>query len=194
MKSAYRFVKETFEKHDTSFGSPMWNRAISLRALPSVHRVERPTNVSRARKLGYKAKQGYIVISVRVRRGTLHKLRPILGRKNANLAVRKITPKKSIQRIAEERAQRRYMNCEVLNSYHVISDGRNHYYEVILVDRTHPAIKADKNINWVARPANYRRVFRGKTSAGRKGRGITIKKRGTEKNFPSLRAHNNRGK
>ena len=156
--------------------------------------VERPTNLPRARNLGYKAKQGYIVVSVRVRRGNLHKIRPKMGRKNANLGIRKITPKKSVQRIAEERGQRRFMNCEVLNSYHVLSDGRNHYYEVILVDRSHKQITRDKNIKWVSTPANFRRVFRGKTSAGKKGRGITIMKRGTEKNFPSLRANKNRGK
>ena len=194
MKSAYKYVKETFEKHDNSFGSAMWNRAVLLRTMPGVHKVEHPTNISRARNLGFKAKQGYVVVSSRVRRGTLHKMHPLMGRKNANLGIRKITAKKSVQRIAEERAQKRYTNCEVLNSYHVFSDGRNHYYEVILVDRSHPVILSDPHINWIGTPANFRRVYHGKTSAGRKGRGITIKKRGTERNFPSLRANKHRGK
>jgi len=88
------------------------------------------------------------------------------------MGVHKITPKKSLQRIAEERAARKFPNMEVLNSYWVGEDGRYKWFEVILVDPHHPVIRADKNLNWICHPSHRGRAFRGKTSAGRKGRGL----------------------
>ena len=39
------------------------------RQLSAVHRASRPTRPDKARRLGYKAKQGYVIYRVRVRRG-----------------------------------------------------------------------------------------------------------------------------
>jgi len=83
---------------------------------------------------------------------------------------------------------------EVLNSYWVGEDGKYHFYEVILVDPMHPSIMNDPKINWVSSRTSKRRVLRGKTSAGQKGRGLTHKGRGAEKVRPSIRAHQNKGK
>eukprot|EP00438_Fugacium_kawagutii_P031886 Skav227554 [mRNA] locus=scaffold3241:99025:108579:+ [translate_table: standard] len=40
-----------------------------FRQLPAVHRCSRPTRPDKARKVGYKAKQGYCIYRVRVKRG-----------------------------------------------------------------------------------------------------------------------------
>ncbi|MCD6113822.1 MAG: 50S ribosomal protein L15e, partial [Thermoprotei archaeon] len=56
-------------------------------------------------------------------------------------------------------------------------DGNYKWFEVILVDPHHPAIKNDPDINWVTQKSQKGRVFRGKTSAGRKMRGL-LKSRG----------------
>ena len=101
---------------------------------------------------------------------------------------------KSIQRIAEERVSRRHPNMEVLNSYWVGQDGRHKWYEVILVDRSHPQVLADKDLSFVASPSSKGRAYRGKTSAGKRGRGLHKKGKGTEKLRPSLKANQNRGK
>ena len=101
---------------------------------------------------------------------------------------------KSIQRIAEERTAKHYPNLEVLNSYWVGEDGTHKYYEVILVDPNHPAIRADPKINWICNPANRGRVFRGLTSAGKKGRGLLYKGKGAEKIRPSIGSHDRTGK
>lgn len=106
----------------------------------------------------------------------------------------KITMAKSTQRIAEERASKHYPNLEVLNSYWIGEDGRYHFYEVIFVDPHHPAIIKDPKINWICHPSNKRRVLRGKTSAGQKGRGLMYKGKGVEKVRPSIRANKNLGK
>ena len=44
-------------------------RCWEYRQLPSLCRVPRPTRPDKARRLGYKAKQGFVVYRVRVRRG-----------------------------------------------------------------------------------------------------------------------------
>ena len=110
------------------------------------------------------------------------------------MGVRKKTPAKSLQRIAEERASRKFPNMEVLNSYWVGEDGRHRWYEVILVDGHHPAIRTDPHLSWVAERGHRGRAERGLTSAGRKGRGMRRRGIGTEKNRPSIRSHANRGK
>ncbi len=188
MKSVYAYVREAWKNPWEGFvGELMWERLQQWRREPSVVRIERPTRVDRARSLGYKAKKGIIVVRVRVRRGGRRATRPNKGRKTKNLMVNRKTPKKSLQRIAEERAARKYPNMEVLNSYWVGEDGKYKWFEVILVDRAHPAIVNDPQLNWIC--SKRGRAFRGLTSTGKKGRGLRRRGRGAEKVRPSLRAN-----
>ena len=193
-KSMYHHIGESWQTPDRSYGSPQWQRLVDWRAGPSFERVERPLRLDRARALGYKAKQGYVVVRARVRRGGLRKSRFIGGRVPSKMGVNKITMRKNIQRIAEERTAKRYPNLEVLNSYWVGEDGGHKYYEVILVDPNHPVIKKDPKINWICDPSNTRRVMRGKTSAGRRHRGMHKKGKGSEHTRPSVRASSRRDK
>ncbi len=96
--------------------------------------------------------------------------------------------------MAEQKAARKYRNCEVLNSYKIGDDGKSHYFEVILVDTSAPEILSDKEINWICSAKHTRRVFRGLTSAGKKSRGLRKKGIGAEKVRPSLRAHGRKGR
>ncbi|TFG16475.1 MAG: 50S ribosomal protein L15e [Promethearchaeota archaeon] len=194
MKSGYAYVKETFERHEKEYESPNWKRGIEYRKGKSLQRIERPTNIHRARNLGYKAKQGYIIVRARIRKGGMHKVRPRRGRKPRALGVSRYTTGKNLRWVAEERAQRKYPNMQVLNSYKVYSDGRSWYYEVILVDPHHPVIKSDTKINWICEAHQKRRASRGLTSAGKKSRGLHKKGWGSEKTRPSIRANKGRGK
>lgn len=194
MKSGYKYVKETFEQHESGYQSPDWYRGIEYRRGPSVQRVDNPTKIHRARSLGYKAKQGYAIVRARIRKGGMHKKRPKQGRKPRALGVTRFTTGKNLQWIAEERVQRKFPNMQVLNSYLVYYDGTHWYYEVIVVDPNHPVIKSDPKINWICEPHQTRRVTRGKTSAGRKARGLNKKGWGSEKTRPSIRANKGRGK
>jgi len=165
----------------------MRKRLIEWRRGPTVVRVERPTRLDRARALGYKAKQGFILVRVKVRRGSMRRPRPKMGRRQKRMGYTKLTARKNLQFIAEERATRRFPNLNVLNSYFIGKDGRYKYYEVILVDPHHPVIQNDKNINWIAEKEHKGRVFRGLTSAGKKTRGLRHKGKGAEKVRPSRR-------
>jgi large subunit ribosomal protein L15e len=192
-KSFYSYIAEAWKTYsDPAHLKVRQARLYQWRRESVFTRVERPTRLDRARALGYKAKQGYLVVRTRVRRGSLNKSRFRMGVKPSAMGVEKITASKSIQRIGEERCQKHYPNMEVLNSYWVGEDGRHKYYEIILVDPAHPVILSDRKISWIATPGNTNRVFRGKTSAGQKGRGLRYKGKGSEKARPSIRANGNK--
>ena len=168
-------------------------RLVDWRAEEVVHRVDGPTNLKRAHTLGYKAKQGFIVVRAKVPKGGRKTVNPRGGRK-PSASGRFFTTGKSKQWIAEERAADKYPNMEVLNSYFVGEDGTHKWFEVILVDKNHPAIQKNKEIGWIAQKQHTGRVYRGLTSAGRKSRGLRHKGKGAEKVRPSLRAHKKMGK
>lgn len=143
-------------------------RAVTWRKGEAVIREEKPIRLDKARMYGYKAKKGFVVVISRVRRGGRKIGRPSGGRKPTGWA--KLTPKKSIQRIAEERAQRKFMNLEVLASYKIYQDGKYKYFEVILVDPNAPEIKSDRTTKWICEKQHKHRVFRGLTPAAKKSR------------------------
>ena len=169
-QSAYRYMSETWKKHEQGYGTAQWNRLVEWRAGDSFVRVERPLRVDRAR----------------VRRGGLRKKRFVQGRVPSKMGVNKITMRQNTQAIAEVRASKHFPNLNVLNSYWIGEDGHDHYYEVILVDAHHPSIQADKDLGWMAQPSATRRVLRGMTSAGKKHRGLRYKGTGSEHTRPSV--------
>jgi len=173
MRSLYKAVEMFWKKPNGEMEKLLKQRLIEWRKQPAIVRVEKPTRIDKARKLGYKAKQGYVIARVRVRKGgSPRRLYGRGGRKPSKAGLVKFTAKKSDRWIAEERAARKFPNLEVLNSYQVGEDGQYKWFEVIMVDPHHPNIKNDPKINWICKGANRRRVFRGLTSAGKKARGL----------------------
>jgi large subunit ribosomal protein L15e len=166
-------------------------RLLNWRREHTVTRLEHPTRLDRARAVGYRAKGGFVVVRVKVRRGGQGKRAIIAGRRPKHKGILRMTLSKSLRRIAEERAQKHYPNLEVLNSYWLGEDGKQKFFEVILVDPDHPEILADPKISWISAPAQRGRVYRGLTSAGVEGRGLRWKGKGTERFRPS-RARNRR--
>ncbi len=192
---AYRYLAEAWKRPGDSYvGLLMRERLPEWRRGESVVRVEKPLRLDRARALGYKAKPGVVVVRSRVRKGGRRKERPRGGRRPKRMGVLRYTPKKSLQWIAEERAQRKFPNLEVLNSYWVGRDGRYEYFEVIMLDPHHPAVASDPELGWIAGRAHRGRVFRGLTSAGKRSRGLRNRGKGAEKLRPSIRANLRRGK
>ncbi len=182
----YKYVREAWKSPDKSYVKDlMRERMPKWRTENVTTRIERPTRPDRARALGYKAKPGFIVVRTRVRRGGRRKERPASHRKPKGMAVRKITMRKSLKWMAEERTARKYPNMEVLNSYWVAQDGRHKYFEIILVDPHHPAVKNDPELQWIQ--TQKKRALRGKTSAARKSRGLQVKGKGSEKMRPKKR-------
>jgi large subunit ribosomal protein L15e len=186
---AYKYIAKAWAKPEKSYVKElMRERLIKWRKQSAIVRIEKPTRIDRARRLGYKAKQGFVVARVRVRRGGLRKKRPKAGRRPKRMGVKKYKPAKSMRLIGEERTAKKFPNLEVLNSYWVAEDGRSKWFEIIMVDPHNPVIKADKEINWITQKQHHKRVFRGLTSAGKKIRGLRRKGRGAEKVRPSRKA------
>jgi len=129
----------------------MRKRVVRWRDQPTVVRIEKPTRIDRARRLGYKDKKGFVIVRVRVRRGGSRKIRPKMGRSQKRMGVVRYTPSKSLRMIAEERAARKFPNLEVLNSYWVWEDGRSKWFEIIMVDPHSPSIRSDKSVGWMSK-------------------------------------------
>ena len=179
----YKYVREAWKKPNEFYKQ----RLIQWRREQVTVRIKKPTRIDRARSLGYKAKPGFVIVRQRLSRSKREQARSSKrGRRPKKASYRKDLDK-SYRQIAEERAARKYKNCEVLNSYEVGSDGKYYWFEVILVDRANPHIIADKNINWII--SKKGRVFRGLTSAGKKSRGLRNKGKGAEKLRPSRTAN-----
>lgn len=156
---------------------------------PVTVRIARPTRLDRARTLGYKPIQGIILIRQRVNAGSHMRPHITKGRRPKNQRQTLIL-RKNYKLIAEERVSRKYRNCEVLNSYQVGNDGKNYWFEIILVEKNHPNILKNKNLANLAKKSG--RAHRGLTSAGRKVRGLRSKGKGAEKARPSRRANSRR--
>ena len=169
----YRYIAETWKNIKAKgLEEVRRGRIFSWRRQHAIRRVEKPLRLDRARALGYKAKQGFVIVRVRVRRGGLRKKRPSSGRRQAHLGVKKFTPAKSMRLIAEGRADKKFPNLEVINSYWVGEDGQYKWFEIILVDTNHPSIISDPSINWICSGKHRGRTHRGLTSAGKKVRNL----------------------
>lgn len=185
----YHYIRNAWKKPDKI---SLRNSMIKWRADEAVTKIERPTRLDRARSMGYKAKKGYVIARVRVPRGGRQRDRTNKARKPKKHTIRKIL-KMSYRWVAEQRAQKKFPNLEVLNSYKIGKDGRYAFYDVILVDYSKPEIKNDKKMSWIAKGTNQHRVYRGLTSAGRKSRGLRNRSP-MNKNRPSVRSGMGRGK
>ena len=162
MKGVYQYIRDKWKKDIPNEKTKKWRKE------PVIKRIKKPTRIDRARSLGYKAKQGFIIVRTRIAKGGRRRRKIVKARKQTKAGLRKYTTGQSLQAISEKRVARKFPNLEVLNSYYVGEDGQYKYFEVIFVDPQHPSIKNDKNINWICN--QRRRAFRGLTSAAKKSR------------------------
>ena len=165
-KGLYGYLSEAWRQGKFDIKSKL----PELRKQPSVILLKKPTRIDKARRLGYKAKNGIYIARVKVRRGGHKRPRPKAGRKPSKLTVRR-TLRMNYRWIAEQRAARK-TGLEVLNSYYLAKDGKYYWFEVILVDPNAHEIKSDKELKWITSNKHRGRVFRGLTSAARKSRGL----------------------
>jgi len=143
----YKYISKTWRE---IWRSPSLKRYLTLKRMEwrkgkTVERIAKPSRLDRARALGYKAKQGYVVVRVKVSKGGLSKIPPKLGRRQKRMGISKIKRQKSMKKIAEEKAKRKYRNLTVLGSYYLGEDGKYIWYEVIMRDDHHPSVKASKS-------------------------------------------------
>lgn len=160
---AYKYIQENLEKEYKERNPLYKQRILAWKKDRTITTITYPTNLTRARTLGYKAKNGFVLVRTRIGKGRRKRRQPMGGRK-ARHNYMFVQPQLSHQAIAEQRCARIYKNLEVLNSYWVGEDGNYKFFEIIMVDpvliKDVPAIKRTG------------RVFRGLTSQGKKARGL----------------------
>ncbi len=70
----------------------------------------------------------------------------------------------------------------------LLQDSSYKYFEVIMVDPHHKAVRRDPKINWMVRPVMKHRELRGLTAAGKRSRGIGKGRKFTQTKGGSRRA------
>jgi large subunit ribosomal protein L15e len=143
---------------------------LAWRKQGTITKLNGPTDPAKARRIGYKAKDGFVVVRVRVPKGGRKRPKPPGGRVPKK-AGRFFTLNMSKQVVAEQKAERKYMNMRLLNSYFVGEDGIFKWFECILVDPIVTGMFAN----------DRGRSFRGLTSAAHKSRGLRRSGMGAEK-------------
>lgn len=188
-QGVYHYIGEAWQNPSRE---DVKSRLVAWRAGETFTRVEKPLRLDKARILGYKAKKGFVVFRVKLKRGGRKRPRHKHGRKSRKQHIRKIL-KMNYRWVAEIRAERKFPGLRVLNSYPIGKDGKFYFFEIIMVDPNVPEIRNDGTINWICRGENTKRAQRGLTSAAKKSRGLRSKSHGM-KVRPSLRAWKRRGK
>ncbi|VVB05007.1 unnamed protein product [Arabis nemorensis] len=148
-------IREIYELYIRPFN---WENFIFL--------TVRPTCPDKARRLGYKAKQGFVVYRVRVRRGGPKRPVPkgiVYGKPTSQ----------GVTQLKFQRSKHSVAALRVVNSYWLNEDSTYKYYEIILVDPAHNAVRNDPRINWISNLVHKHHELRGLTSEGKKNRGLT---------------------
>jgi len=188
---AYRYLQELWKrKQCEAMQFVLRLRTWEYRQLPVMHRCTRPSRPDKARRLGYKAKQGYVVYRCAVRRGgrKVMAAKGIIYGKLKSQGINKVKAMKSFRALAEMRVGRALGDLRVLSSYWVGQDGTYKYYEVICVDPACNSIRNDPRINWICKASHKHREARGTTSAGVQSRGLRERGNKVNKKRPSRRA------
>ncbi|KAK9840407.1 hypothetical protein WJX74_009382 [Apatococcus lobatus] len=188
---AYKYMEELWKKKQSDVLRFLLRvRCWEYRQLPGIMRLTGPSRPDKARRLGYRAKQGIVIYRVRIRRGGRKKpiSKGIVYGKPVHQGVTQLKPARNLRSVAEERAGRKLGALRVLNSYWVAQDSTYKYFEVILVDPQHTAIRKDPRLNWIVNPVHKHRELRGLTSAGKHHRGLRVKGHRANKIRPSRRA------
>ncbi len=174
----YKQMKQTFQSEYKERSPAYRTNIIRWNAEPPIVRIAGPTNIARARELGYRAKEGILIARIRIHGGSKKRKLPGGGRKPSKSG-RYFTFRKSSQAIAEERASRKFTNSVALNSYFVGTSGSEKYFEVILLDRNSKALISDPHYSGIITKKG--RAERGLTSSGKRHRGIIRKRFGSHK-------------
>eukprot|EP00854_Cymbomonas_tetramitiformis_P013046 gene13046-15412_t len=175
---AYKYVEELWKKKQSDVLRFLQRvRCWEFRQLPGILRLRRPSRPDKARRLGFKSKQGYVIYRVRVRRGGRKRpvAKGIVYGKPVHQGVTQLKFGRSHKSVAEERVGRRCGNLRVLNSYWINQDSTYKYFEVILIDPSHKCVRSDPRINWIVAPVHKHRELRGITACGKKYRGLSSK-------------------
>jgi large subunit ribosomal protein L15e len=147
---SYSEMSKTWQKVYSEKAGDILQRAVQLRKGPTVARLERPSRINKARMMGYKAKEGVVVVRIKLSRHGMRRPRPTSGRRPKHMGVLRMKSDEPVQHVAERRVLEKYRNLKLLGSYLFWQDGKHSWFECILIDPLNPSISSDYN---------YRRIL-----------------------------------
>nr|XP_034373021.1 60S ribosomal protein L15-like [Arvicanthis niloticus] len=119
--------------------------------LSALHRAPQSKGPEETRRLGFKAKQSYIIYRVRVLCGG--RKRPVskgvIYSKPSHHGYNQLKFARGLQSIAEERAGCHCEALRALNSYWVGEDSICKCFDVVLIDLVHKAIRRNPDIQCI---------------------------------------------
>lgn len=146
MRALYRYLTEAWQGIWKEQRKLLMPRLVEWRRAPAIVRVEKPTRIDKARKVGYKDKPGVVVLRVRLGRKAMRRSRPRAGRRQKALGTKKRKVGLNYVEVAINRAKKRYPNLVTLGGYKLFEDGRYIFIELICVDPSAPQIRSDKEL------------------------------------------------
>ncbi|KAL1771899.1 60S ribosomal protein L15 [Sigmodon hispidus] len=173
--SAYKYIQELWRKKQSDVMYFLLRvHCWQYLQLSVLHRTPCPTRPDKAQRLRYKAKQAYVIYRIRVRRGGRKCLVPkgATYGKPVHHGVNQLKFARSLQSVAKERAGCHCGALRVLNSYWVGKYSTYKFFEVILIDPFHKAIRRNPDTQWITKPVHKHREMCGLTFAGHKSRGL----------------------
>uniref|UniRef100_A0A0E0HPK5 Ribosomal protein L15 n=1 Tax=Oryza nivara TaxID=4536 RepID=A0A0E0HPK5_ORYNI len=177
---AYRCVSELWRRKQSDVMTFVQRvRCWDHRRQPA---IGRPTRPDKARRLGDKAKQGYVVLPCPSRRGGRKRPVPkgIVYSKPKHQGITQLKFQRNKRSVAEE-----LLGASWVHSGCSTPTGTPPNFEIILVDVAHSAIRDDLRINWLCKPVHKHGELHGLTSAGNKYRGLRGKGHTHHKARPS---------
>merc|ERR1712100_16277 len=116
---AYKYIEALWRKKQSDVLRFLLRvRCWEYRQLSSICRLTRPSRPDKARRLGYKAKQGVVVYRAAVRRGSRKTMvaKGIVYGKPKSQGVNQMKCTRNMRALAEERCGRKMPELRVLNS------------------------------------------------------------------------------
>merc|ERR1719389_567466 len=106
---AYKYLEEFWRKKQSDVVRFILRvRSWEYRQLPVIHKAQRPSRPDKARKLGYKRKQGYVVYRIRIRRGGRKRqvAKGCVYGKPVNQGINKLKFERTHKNVAEDKLPR----------------------------------------------------------------------------------------
>jgi len=129
--SATKYIRESFRKTMAERAPAYKARLIKWHKQSPVVRLDGPTNIPRARGLGYKATKDILVVRVRISKGKRVRRRADLGRKPGKNR-KEVNPGAPLSYYAVIKAANRFSNLSPLGVYLAGETGTDKYFEVIM--------------------------------------------------------------
>ncbi|XP_045142181.1 60S ribosomal protein L15-like [Echinops telfairi] len=160
--NAHKYLQELWRRKESTVKCfPLQVHFWQCHQLLMLHWVLHSAQANKACRLGCKAKQHYVIDRIHLRHGG----QKCPGPKSATYgkpvhhALIQLKFSRSLQCVAEERAECHSGALRVLNSYWVGEDSMHKFFEVNFIDPCHKAIRRNPDTQWITKPLHKHKAI-----------------------------------